>query len=96
MSYEGYTQVLCAKGHAHTFDALDDSHRNTNIAGLSQEAAVCQYCGSSFVFRHEVDETNCEPDPYLFEIDVPAVLETCNLGHIHVIEPPRFKIPERA
>lgn len=81
MSYEGYTRWLCAMGHDHVNDCNDDD-----------EGALC-HCGARRVWVREVDETNGDGyDPPL-DVAVPAVKKTCDLGHEHVIEPTRYKIP---
>lgn len=59
-------------------------------------------CLKNQVFWNDVDETNgCEegemhcPGYISFEIAVPAVIETCNLGHVHVIQEERYVIPTK-
>jgi len=46
MSYEGYTQYLCAKGHYFTKNAYDYSD------------VVCDICSNGAVWWNQVDETN--------------------------------------
>lgn len=46
MSYEGFVEKLCARGHLRCYDYLDDEAED-----------VCS-CGAAFVFRHDVDESN--------------------------------------
>lgn len=45
MSYEGYTQALCEKGHQYN-------------VGQYQEDDGCPYCGAKTAWSHEVDQTN--------------------------------------
>lgn len=49
MSYEGYVEYLCSKGHLSSLDVYfyDDLEHN-----------CCQDCGEDFVFQHSVDQTN--------------------------------------
>jgi DNA-directed RNA polymerase subunit RPC12/RpoP len=46
MSYEGYEEYLCEKGHYINHD-IHDEHPE-----------VCEHCGSKWVFWHPVDQTN--------------------------------------
>ena len=86
MSYEGYTEYLCARGHRWT----------ANYDVLSIE---CLDCGAPAVWSNEVDQTNGmssdEPwsMPYPLTVLEPAKVEYCNLGHRHEIEPTRYVIP---
>jgi len=50
MSYEGYTQYLCAKGHYFMRDAYDYSD------------VVCDICSNGAVWWNQVDETNGSHD----------------------------------
>jgi DNA repair exonuclease SbcCD nuclease subunit len=45
MSFEGYSQLICAKGHYHRFDVYC-------------EQSLCPDCGSEFIWNNLVDETN--------------------------------------
>jgi hypothetical protein len=47
MSYEGYEQVLCEKGHLSTFGCWDEWQHNP----------IC-HCGAKLVWWNAVDETN--------------------------------------
>ena len=87
MSYEGYVQRLCAKGHYHTTDCYTED-----------EADRCPDCGSPFVFRNGVNQTNDDGERFVmkFEVDTPAVTTTCKCcGHTKVLEPIRYKIPKK-
>lgn len=57
MSYEGYTEYLCTKGHAASVDAMVISYGDG-------APARCQ-CGAEWEFVHDVDTTNGydEDDP---------------------------------
>jgi len=47
MSYEGYSQKLCARGHLCEIDVCDD---------VGDEC----FCGEDFVFKNKVDDTNSD------------------------------------
>jgi len=84
MSYEGYQQCLCAKGHYRAFDAF-----------FELEESKCS-CGAPIVFVHQVDQTNDEGVALTFECDKPAVTETCPCcGNVKVLEEETFKIPTK-
>lgn len=96
MSYEGYTQVLCANGHLSHFDALDESWARVTSYGFEQpDAEPCAICGAQFVFHHQVDQTNDEGTPMTFEVQEPAVYETCDKGHLHLVSAAKYKIPSK-
>jgi len=91
MSWEGYYQCICAKGHY--FCSPDDYGLYDN------EAALCT-CGSEAVFSNQVDETNCEsvgeiPHEMIRSLQVAeAVLETCpHCGHTKELEPAHYRVP---
>lgn len=50
MSYEGFSQLLCKNGHLHEEDS--------NVAYSETPSAGCPVCAESFVWRHDVDQTN--------------------------------------
>ena len=89
MSYQGYTEYLCEDGHYWTQDAFDDPVVSCVVSG----------CPRPVAWTHEVDQTNgTDPNepwslPTELEVDEPMQTETCNLGHVHVVRPPRYKIP---
>ena len=91
MSYEGYSQVLCANGHLRAFDCYADN-------GDLEDLGACG-CGAPFVYRNMVDETNgmildeAHTCPRKFEVNTPELTELCNLGHGHVIREVTYKIP---
>lgn len=82
MSYEGYIQALCEKGHYNQFpDRMDFD--------LESEGS-CQICGGKIVWVNSVDDTNgdawgCIPHD-LFNAFLSSFekVETCNLGHQHI------------
>lgn len=90
MSWEGYYEHLCERGHRRVTDGYEESD-------LYPANAKCS-CGAAFVWTRQVDQTNGDDDgpwarPYPFEVAAPAVTERCNLGHEHVIEETRYVIP---
>lgn len=83
MSYEGCEQLLCANGHYWTCDAHD-------------KRSGCPDCGGEAVWVNDVDETNCDDVGWIDMSSLvikPAVLETCNLGHVHETAPTVYRIP---
>ena len=94
MSYEGFSQVLCANGHLREFDCWE-------VTGSLSELGNCK-CGMPYIFEHMVDETNGieEDNPstlrYPFEINSPEILVECkSCGIKHVDVEVTYKIPER-
>jgi hypothetical protein len=57
MSFEGYYQKACARGHRWDDDCLAQDN------GFGQN--TCPDCGLPPIFENVVDETNCEADGYL-------------------------------
>ena len=57
MSFEGYFEKLCTKGHYCSFDVYDS------------DTEMCPHCASPFEYTHLVDETNGyeEDDPYSYQ-----------------------------
>lgn len=82
MSYEGYVQSLCAKGHYSIADCWEDPK--------------CDDCDSPIVWTNSVDQTNDDDVGYIemdFWILEKALNEVCNLGHYHQVRPAIYKIP---
>jgi len=93
MSYEGYSQILCRKGHQSTEDAYGES-----------ETFKCPVCGEPKAWSNQVDLTNGSFDEkgeridgYIeLEIKEPAVTckcPTCN--NVHVVQVQTYKIPKK-
>ena len=57
MSYEGYVQYLCEKGHYHTQDCYAD------------DATQCPTCKRKIIWQNSVDETNGSFDEQGIRID---------------------------
>ena len=83
MSYQGYEQCLCDKGHLFEIDS-----RNRLI--------VCFECDSEVVWDNSVDETNGDSIGYIqmdqFMIQ-PEKTEICNLKCVHIVERAVYRIP---
>ena len=100
MSYEGYVQCLCAKGHLWHLDCYQEDELGYLDEDLKKEGKPpvhlsCPVCKSPVEWRNGVNETNCDSHGYVeLEIDVPAVICKCDkCGIEHVVEPPHYKIP---
>ena len=93
MSYEGFTQALCANGHYQECDCHDNP------------VDPCPECGAEIVWRNEVDVTNGSWDEHNNRIDGYVELfpaeetKTCTCdkcGHSHPIETQRYIVPTGA
>lgn len=97
MSYEGYDQELCAKGHYQDVDCLERVYLG--------DGRICNICKEEIVWWNPVDETNgCECDagcgehscdPKSLEVDKPAETCKCQCGHVHVVKQVTYKIPSK-
>ena len=96
MSYEGYTQVLCEKGHYTSYDAYNDISGNKDWK--------CPVCKAKLAWYNLVDLTNGSFDDkgkridglVILKIDKPAKLCKCkDCGNEHMITEPTFKIPKK-
>lgn len=95
MSYEGYIQYLCPKGHLWELNVYE-----------LDEIIVCPYCDREPVFHHSVDETNgVELDdegvpisntvPYKFEeIGWEDLWYTDHYDNNYAVKIPLYKIPK--
>lgn len=105
MSYEGYQQLLCKNGHLMNIDAYENApfrcpDCNEPIVwwnGVDETNGMCEMtCPSP---RNETLSGLCDSceeriDGYVqLEVDVPAVIEQCNLGCNHIMKSTRYKIP---
>jgi hypothetical protein len=61
MSYEGHTQLICANGHHHTYDAYDDGE------------SACPTCGGAWTHRHDVDVTNGYDETHPSTCNAPVI-----------------------
>ena len=86
MSYEGYNQHLCEKGHRFDESAYVDESK-------------CP-CGSPSVWFNAVDDTNYESWGIIVDAVWASEFrlteeerQTCNLGHEHVTVPATYRAP---
>ena len=92
MSYEGYEQHLCKKGHLFSQDAM-------YFVGQEEDGPVCHHCNEPSVFFNSVDDTNGEEwgliteDGWKMLLLTPEVRKVCNLGHEHVIKHATYRMP---
>lgn len=88
MSYEGHNQFICKNGHR--FNA-PESYGNADNR--------CDVCGQEPAWCNSVDDTNCESDGIILDFSSlmiePAKSEVCNLGHVHVTQHARYRIPSQ-
>lgn len=97
MSFEGYYQLLCAKGHEGVVDIY---------VGGTPENLLCLRCGASIAWWNLVDTTNGSYsyeagkeeriDGYIeLEVDQPEIACVCkDCGNRHAAEHATYKIPE--
>jgi len=89
MSYEGYEQCICEKGHY---------FENSNV--YQWDVAEGCDCGAPTVFTNAVDETNGEaygeiPFEEMRKLKLAdAMVETCPCcGSAKTLHPPRYRVP---
>lgn len=61
MSYEGYRQLWCSRGHE--WRGPDDFHE------YNKKKDQCPNCGKHFVQSNPVDDTNCYSDGFFLRQD---------------------------
>jgi len=95
MSYKGYCQYICKKGHR--FDGIDIWRARDGGVDVR-----CNICKATWVVANEVDKTNgeefgyiCEQDWHSF-LDTPEKVVICNYGHMHVLEHATYRIPSES
>ena len=90
MSFEGYYQILCKKGHQLTADL-----------GFIEKIWRCPFCKEKLAWSHIVDLTNGSYegrkriDDYI-RLKIAQKAKTCKCnkcGNVHIIEPVRYQIP---
>jgi len=97
MSFEGYYQCLCEKGHYSELDVYDPAANDTY---------VCPICNSPVAWHNQVDTTNGSfyydeagnqkerIDGFVeLEVDQPPEICTCHCGHVHAKTACTYKIP---
>lgn len=86
MSYSGYDQLLCEKGHLYYIDAFDYG-----------ADGKCPHCKSECIFFNVVHTTNEgdeEETKIIFEVVSPPVICTCKCGNAHCTEEGTYKVPD--
>lgn len=79
MDYIGIVESLCQNGHLSVLDKFD-------------APAVCleKGCNLPIVWTNYIDYANDYVN--LLMEEYPAKYETCNLGHVHEMEPARYRL----
>jgi len=100
MSYEGYYQTLCEKGHLGPDIPCQYSVEREQdiIKGYTcTEWVDGKPCGASLTWVNSVDDTNCDSQGYHFmEQLTEQVTKTCDLGHEHVWTAATYKPSENS
>jgi hypothetical protein len=81
MSFEGYYQVLCKKGHYTTYDCYS--------LHADEPGWTCKICGEGEGWSRIVDCTNGDDEPTKLKI---ASQKLC--GHCNSVLETRFEIPK--
>lgn len=90
MSWEGYSQNFCVKGHF--FEGT---------AGYDGTPKVCEFCNSKIAITNIVDDTNCNsvnklnPEILKSWMILDQKIQSCDLGHSHVVSEAVYKVPSR-
>lgn len=86
MSFEGYYQHWCSKGHYWT--GVEFCRQEED------EQELCPDCHAEPTVSVLVDDTNCDSWGLVQPEEVtPAKYETCNLGHAHETEAAQYRLP---
>lgn len=106
MSWEGYCQTLCEKGHLREHDEMGCEY----VFGGPNSHEKCEECGAPLVavaivdttnecdgyegdYENHVDEncSNCSSKLKL-EILTPAKTHTCECGNVHEVEEETYRL----
>jgi hypothetical protein len=98
MSYEGYSQVICANGHSYDIDCNDFGHdgRCPECQAESVWTNGVDTTNGSFNIDSDGNETNERIDGYV-ELEVLALPSFCtckDCGNQHQMKSTTYKIPE--
>ena len=96
MSYEGYEEHLCVKGHKFTVDAYDSTMAYWDAESkATQYAHLCPVCRVKSVWYNMVDETNYAGFPYnnYVELSTEETCECAGCGHRHTKKVATYRIP---
>jgi len=89
MSYEGHEQHLCKNGHLWV-----------EPYSYGDPIDPCLVCKEPSVWCNSVSDTNCDSFGEILSwvtlILTPEVVETCNLGHRHIMQPATYRQPNEA
>ena len=97
MGWNGYSEGLCTNGHRLTWDPQEYMFGDNN--GPYRGAPKCYHCQEPVVMQILVNQTNGENQGEITEENwkkleiTPEKKETCNLGHVHVVEQGVYRIP---
>jgi hypothetical protein len=101
MSFEGYDDVICSKGHLTSQNSLCESDICNHMVSASSETGIV-YCNADIVWRNTVDQTNGEDVGLIKRSDMdkfiitPEVMETCShCGHTKRISPALYRPPTK-
>jgi hypothetical protein len=84
MSFEGYYQVLCGRGHYHRADCYSWPHDERHPWACDSPVDG-QPCGAPVGWDNLVDDTNCDAYGRVEMVQITdPVIKRCNLGHDHV------------
>lgn len=92
MSYEGFEQHICERGHL--FE-IDDST-------YLEEPVRCPTCAALPAWTNYVDETNCDEVGIILDEGFETLkltdqeTQVCDLGHTHVTAEATYRIPTDA
>lgn len=92
MSYEGYDQCICEKGHYFISDCY-----------WTDDKPICPICGSTMTWYNAVDQTNGNDFGYISFNDLKEKFlvqdkeyKTCeHCGHHELVHPEIFRIPTK-
>lgn len=85
MSFEGYYEFLCERGHFFVKDIYADD----------EELAKCPVCNSSVKWWNIIDTTNGDYSITKFEIKSEEITKKCEeCGHIEIVEHKTYYFPQ--
>jgi len=85
MSYEGYYQLICTRGHLWEMDCYQYEFA---------EAVQCPHCKGEVAWEHSVNTTNDLGDPVVLDEICPessCICPTCN--KVHIASHAQYDIP---
>lgn len=98
MSFEGFRQILCDRGHLSEHDVYEAEPQACEAVYVRDGKETC---GEAFVWRNTVDETNGLNEHGIYETEVvlgvlyePVVAECPHCKQEQLLEDTRYKFPE--